>query len=104
MIKTFISVAGVAAVLLLACFTAYLVNRDMIQQHEIRLKHVEENYKGQKLTLTKVADNLAALKETFAELVGELKHFRKGNYYEKDTRSINDDDRSRFVVRNRSRM
>lgn len=104
MIKTFISVAAVAVVLLLACFSAYLINRDKIQQHEIRLEYIERSSQEQKEGLNKVADNLVTLAKAFNLLTGELKHLRKGNYYEKSNRISNDDDRGRFVIRNRSRM
>ncbi len=100
MIKTLISVAGVAVVLMLACFGAYLLNRDKIQQHEIRLEYIEKSYQEQKEALVKVADNLAALEKTFAKLVGELEHLKKRNYYGKN----NNDDRSRFAISSGERL
>lgn len=95
MMKTLVAVAGAAVVILTGCFGAYLVNRDKIQQHDIRLEYIEKSYNEQKQALEKVAVNLAAVEKILAELVGELKHLKKGSYHEKT-----DDARNRYALRN----
>ena len=92
--KNLISVAGAAVVILTGCFGAYLVNRDSIREHSVKIEYIEKANKEQKLALEKVAANLAAVERTLAELVGELKHLKR-SYNEKVSINAN----RRYVLR-----